>query len=262
MQPSPFSLEDRVAIVTGSGQGIGRAIALGMARAGAHLVIAERRQESAEAVAAEVRALGRKAISLPADVKQADQVEGMVSNTAKELGRIDVLVNNVGGGIRAPAIELEEKAWDVVMRMTLKTAFLGSQAVARHMKDHGGGAIINISSVEGLLSAPLMSPYAAAKAAIINLTRTLAVEWAQHNIRVNAIAPGFVETPGVLQYLTPEMKAGRASYVPMGRYGQPDDMVGAAVFLASDAATYVTGNTIVVDGGLTARRPGDNLMVS
>ena len=219
MQPSPFSLEDRVAIVTGSGQGIGRAIALGMARAGAHLVIAERRQESAEAVAVEVRALGRKAISLPADVKQADQVEGMVSNTAKELGRIDVLVNNVGGGIRAPAIELEEKAWDVVMRMTLKTAFLGSQAVARHMKDHGGGAIINISSVEGLLSAPLMSPYAAAKAAIINLTRTLAVEWAQHNIRVNAIAPGFVETPGVLQYLTPEMKAGRASYVPMGRYG-------------------------------------------
>ncbi|MDP6100552.1 MAG: 3-oxoacyl-ACP reductase family protein [Dehalococcoidia bacterium] len=255
-------MDNRVAIVTGSGQGIGRAIALGMARAGAHLVIAERRPESAEAVAVEVRALGRKAISLPADVKQADQVAGIVAKTVGELGRIDVLVNNVGGGIRAPAMELEEKAWDLVMRMTLKTAFLGSQAVARHMKDHGGGAILNISSVEGLLSAPLMSPYAAAKAAIINLTRTLAAEWAQQGIRVNAIAPGFVETPGVLQFLTPEMKAGRTSYIPMGRYGQPDDMVGAAVFLASDAAAYITGHTLVVDGGLTARRPGDNLMVS
>ncbi len=260
MEREPFSLMDRVAIVTGSGQGIGRAIALGLARAGAHLVIAERQPETAEGVAAEVRTLGRKAMSLPADVKHADQVEGMVNRTLGEMGRIDVLVNNVGGGIRAPALELEEKGWDAVLQATLKTAFLCARAVARPMIEQGGGNIINIASVEGLVAAPLMIPYAAAKSAVISLTKTLAVEWAQHGIRVNAIAPGFVDTPGIARWLTPEMKAGRASQVPLGRYGQPDDMAGVAVFLASDAAAYVTGHTIVADGGLTARRVGDNLM--
>lgn len=261
MDPSPFSLADKVAIVTGSGQGIGRAIALGLARAGAHLVIAERRPETAEGVAAEVRALGRKALPLFTDVKQTDQVESMVARTLGEMGRIDVLVNNVGGGIRAPALELEEKGWDVVLRTTLKTAFLCARASARPMIGQGGGSIINIASVEGLFAAPFMSPYAAAKAGVISLTKTLAVEWAQHGIRVNAIAPGFVDTPGLRPWLTPEMKAGRASHVPLGRYGQPDDIAGAAVFLASDAAAYVTGHTLVVDGGLTARRVGDNLAV-
>lgn len=260
MDSSLFTLEGKVAIVTGAGRGIGKSIALGLADAGADVVVCARTAADIEATAGEIRAKGRKSLPLPTDVRLAEQVASLVEKSVAELGRIDILVNNAGGSFIASTMDLSEGGWDAIVRENLKSVFLCSKAAARVMIDQKSGNIINIASVAGTASYTLCSPYGAAKAGLINFTTTLAVELAPYNIRVNAIAPGFIATGGLLQLLNAapgevkeEEKGGLLPNIPLGRYGQPGDIVGAAVFLASDASSYVTGQTLVVDGGLTIK---------
>ncbi len=250
---SLFSLKDRVAIVTGSGRGIGKAIALGLAEAGANVVVLARTATDVEQTAAEIRGLDRKALAVPTDVRSADQIDNMVTASLKEFGCIDILVNNAGASFFSPTLQLSEGGWDALVRENLKTPFLCSKAVAPAMIKQGKGSIVNISSTEGMRSAATCAAYAAAKAGVINLTRSLAVEWAPHHIRVNAICPGFVENPGLPEALEqfPALKA-RLSRVPLGRMGRQEDIVGAVIYLASDASDYVTGANITIDGGLVS----------
>lgn len=248
-----FSLTNRVAIVTGSGRGIGKAIALGMAQAGADVVVLARTAADVEKTAAEIRGLGRRALAIPTDVRVNDQILAMVEATLKEFGRVDILVNNAGAAFLAPTLGLSEGGWDALIRENLKTPFLCSKAVAPAMIKQGKGSIINISSTEGVRSAATTAAYAAAKAGVINLTRSLAVEWAPHRIRVNAICPGFIENPGLPEAL--QANTGlqqKLSRVPLARMGRQEDIVGGVIYLASDAADYVTGANLIIDGGLTS----------
>jgi NAD(P)-dependent dehydrogenase (short-subunit alcohol dehydrogenase family) len=248
-----FSLKDRVAIVTGSGRGIGKAIALGLAEAGANVVVLARTAADVDQTAAEIRGLGREALAVPTDVRLADQIDNMVTASLKEFGRIDILVNNAGASFFSPTLQLSEGGWDALVRENLKTPFLCSKAVAPAMIKQGKGSIVNISSTEGMRSAATCAAYAAAKAGVINLTRSLAVEWAPHHIRVNVICPGFIENPGLPEALEqfPALKA-RLSKVPLARMGKQEDIVGAVIYLASDASDYVTGANITIDGGLVS----------
>jgi len=254
MEMSVFSLGDRVAIVTGGGKGIGRAISLALAKAGAHLVLVARSVPELEDTAAEIRTLGRRAAAIQADVRDREQVKKVVDQAGEEFGRIDILVNNAGGSFHISTMEMSEGAWDALIRENLKSVFLCSTLAGRVMMEHGGGNIINIASVAGLRAYPNNSSYGAAKAGIISLTKTMAVELAPHKVRVNAIAPGLIETGGVLQLFSdhPEIKQKEIDKTPLGRVGKPDDIAGVALFLASPASDYVTGQTIVVDGGLTS----------
>lgn len=248
-----FSLEGKVAIVTGASKWTGRGIAIEMARAGADVVVTARTAEGVEATAAGIRKLGKRSLAIPMDVRDTAQIEEMVKKTMEAFGRIDILVNNVGASFPAPALDLSEGGWDSMIRTNLKPTFMCSKAVAPIMRDQGGGVIINIASGEGLRAAVTNAGYGAAKAGVINLTMTLAVEWAPYNIRVNAIAPGFIET-GELQKgleLVPGLKA-LYNRVPLKRAGTAKEYAGAVIFLASEAGGYATGATFVVDGGLTA----------
>jgi NAD(P)-dependent dehydrogenase (short-subunit alcohol dehydrogenase family) len=247
-----FSLEGKVAIVTGSGRGIGKAVALGLAEAGADVVVLARTVADIEQTAGEVRAVGRKALAVPTDVRVGEQVSNVVEATLKEFGRVDVLVNNAGASFLAPTLELSEGGWDALVRENLKTPFLCAKAVAKAMIDQGKGSIVNISSTEGMRSAATCAAYAAAKAGVINLTRTLAVEWAPQ-IRVNCICPGFIENPGLPQALEADTGLSRMlSKVPLGHMGRPEDIVGGVVYFASDASAYVTGALLAIDGGFTS----------
>ena len=244
---SKFALTDKIAIVTGAGRGIGKGLALGFAEAGADVVVVARTVAEIEATAALIREMGRKALVVPTDVRQSDQIENMVQKTLEEFGRIDVLVNNAGGSFVVMALEMSENAWDAIVRENLKTVFLCSKAVARVMLDQKKGNIVNISSVAGEGASPGLIAYGASKAGIINLTQTLALEWAPH-IRMNCIAPGVIETPGLRATSSSQLEETVKS-IPLGRMGQPEDITAAAVYLASDAAEWVTGITIDVAGG-------------
>lgn len=248
---SLFSLKEKVAIVTGSGRGIGKTVALGLAEAGASVVISARTVADVNRTAEEIRSRGGKALAVPTDVRLADQIDNMVKATLKEFGRIDILVNNAGASFFASTIQLSEGGWDALVRENLKTPFLCSKAVAPAMIQQGKGSIINISSTEGMRSAATCAAYAAAKAGVINLTSSLAVEWAPHHIRVNVICPGFIENPGLPEALDqfPALKQ-RLLRVPLARMGKQEDIVGAVIYLASDASDYVTGANIAIDGGL------------
>ncbi len=250
---SLFSLKDRVAVVTGSGRGIGKAVALGLAEAGADVVVLARTAADVNRTADEIRAMGRNSLAVCTDVRLVGQIENMVTAALKEFGHIDVLVNNAGASFFAPTLELSEGGWDALIRENLKTPFLCSKAIAPAMIKQGGGSIINISSTEGMRSAATCAAYAAAKAGVINLTSSLAVEWAPHHIRVNAICPGFIENPGLPEALEqfPALKA-RLSRVPLARMGKQEDIVGGVIYLASDASDYVTGANIAIDGGLVS----------
>jgi NAD(P)-dependent dehydrogenase (short-subunit alcohol dehydrogenase family) len=252
---SLFDLSDRVAIVTGGSRGIGRAIALGFAEAGAHLVIAARTLPDMEEAAAEVRARGRKALTVATDVRREGQVDNLVRRTLEEFGQIDILVNNAGSYMWRPAVEMSSRAWDGMFHANMRSVFLGSRAVARAMMKQRGGTIINISSMAGLVPDPGRTAYSAAKAGVINFTRNLAIELAPYNIRVNAIAPGLVMTPGIKQEVLgmrkkrPDFRTTIVDRVPLGRVGRPEELVGAAIYLASPASSYVTGTTLEVAGG-------------
>lgn len=252
--PAPFELRDKVAIVTGGGTGIGKAIALEFARVGAHIVVASRKLPNLEKVASEVRALGRRSLAVACDVRKPEEVDAMVQKTVEEFGRIDILVNNAGASFRAPLEDISPNGWDAVVGINLKGVYLCSRAAGKVMIPQKQGNIVNIASIAGVMGSPLMSPYGAAKAAVINFTTSLAVEWAPHNIRVNCIAPGPILTEGYQEVL----RGGGVKQLPpalnaLDRWGKPEEIAYATVFLASDASSFMTGETILVDGGPRVR---------
>ena len=251
-----FRLDDQIALVTGAGSGMGRTFSIALAHAGADVVITELpgREDAAEETAAEVRAVGRRAMTVPLDVTQLQSIQAMVERVLEEWGRIDILVNNAGMNIRQFAVDVTEEAWDQVVDTDLKGVMFCSQAVGRHMIERGeGGKIINIASQIGLVGYYQRIAYCAAKAGVVNLTRVLALEWAPYRINVNAIAPTFVRTRLVEALLEDEsIREEVVSRIPLGRVAEPEDIAGSVVFLASPASDFVTGHTLLVDGGWTA----------
>jgi 3-oxoacyl-[acyl-carrier protein] reductase len=260
MARSPFSLEGKTAIVTGGGTGIGKSIAIEFARAGADVGICSRKLEHLEPVAKAVRDLGRKSFAVALDVRQEDQVKAVVEQAVSEFGRLDVMVNNAGASFRARPEDISANGWNTVVGINLTGVFLGCKWAARQMMTQStGGVIINLSSIAGIYGSTMMSHYGAAKAAVINATRTFAVAWARRGIRVNCIAPGPIETEGYLEVLhrtDPDAEKtykSVASRTGMGRWGRVEEIAWPAIFLASDASAYMTGETIVIDGGPSPR---------
>ena len=249
---SVFDLTDKVAIVTGGGTGIGRGIALEFAKAGAHVIVASRRPDVLEKVAAEIEKMGRRSLVVQTDVIQAEQVDNLVKQTLDKFGTIDILVNNAGGAAAWPLEKMSPRGWDIILAINLKGTFLCSQAVGKVMVEQKKGKIINISSVAGLRASAGSAHYGAAKAGVISLTKSLAALWAEYNVYVNCIAPGLIDTEAVRPALgleDPERMQEQAKAIPLRRLGQPEDIAYAAVFLASPASNFITGQTIVVDGG-------------
>lgn len=249
-----MELKNKVALVTGGGQGIGRAIALAFAREGADVAIDEIDMTTAEKVVAEVKALGCRAMAVKADVSIKKEIEEMVEAVTKEFGKIDILVNNAGVSVAVPSEELEESRWDKGIDVDLKGVFFCSQIVGRDMIKRKKGNIINIASIAGIGAFPARATYCSAKAGVIMLTKVLACEWAKYHINVNAIAPGYVKTELVEDLIRKGQydEDALAKRAPAGRMGVPEDIANAAVFLAVDRSNYITGHTLVVDGGWSA----------
>jgi NAD(P)-dependent dehydrogenase (short-subunit alcohol dehydrogenase family) len=248
-------VDDQVAVVTGASQGLGRAIALALAEAGAHVAVAdlpEKLPRAAE-VAGLARSAGRSAEALPLDVLRLDSIRAMVDQALDTFGRIDVLVNNAGIQITRDAGEFTEAEWDAVVDVDLKGVFFCSQTVGRHMVRRGQGCIVNVASINGLIGYHRRAAYCSAKGGVVNLTRALAVEWASAGVRVNAVAPQYVRTALTEKTLSdPETAADILRRVPLGRLAEPEDVAAAVVFLASPAAGMITGHTLPVDGGWLA----------
>lgn len=254
MSTELFSLEGKTAIVTGASRGIGRAIALGFARAGADVAVAARSEADLKNLADEIEDTGRRALVVPTDVTDRDQIEALVDKTVNELGALDVLVNNAGGTrFMSPIVGLRPDGWDKAMRLNLDAVFHATQLAAQKMVSGGGGSIIQISSVAGIMGTPGLSYYSAAKGGVRLLSQSVAKELAESKVRVNSISPGWVATD-----LNANLREDAATekfvldMIPMKRWGTSEDIVGAAIFLASEASAFVTGATLVVDGGQTA----------
>ena len=249
-----FKLDGRVALITGGNRGLGFAMAQALAEAGADVVVTSRQQEKAlQSAATLARDTGRHALGLAVDVTHAEQVESMVQAVVKEFGRIDILVNNAGINIRKPIEEFDETSWDLVQNTNLKAPFLCSRAVARYMKEQRYGRVINVSSMLGMVALPERGAYCSSKGGLLQLTKVLALEWASYNITVNALCPG----PFATELNIPVMSNPQASqlflnHIALGRWGQPEEIKGAIVFLASNASSFMTGAALVVDGGWTA----------
>jgi NAD(P)-dependent dehydrogenase (short-subunit alcohol dehydrogenase family) len=251
---SLFELTGKKAFVTGASRGIGQAIAVAFAKAGADVALVARSPDGLAETASDIEAVGRKAVVIPADVTSQQEVEGAVATAIDQLGYVDIVVNNAGGsnfmiGFR----ELRLSGWDKLIQLNLNSAVYVCHALAGHLLDRGQGSVINVASVAGVASAPLISPYGAAKAALISLSKTLAVEWAGNGVRVNALCPGWTATQ-LNRNLWEDPEAGPATIrnVPMQRWGNAEEMAGPAVFLASDASSYMTGQVLLIDGGQTA----------
>jgi len=248
-----FDLSGKVAIVTGGNQGIGLAISRGLAEAGAAVIIANRRAEEGKQAAESMKKDGLNVISIPTDVSDESSIAAMVSKVVKDFGKIDILVNNAGVIIRKAAEEITREDWDHIMNTNLRGAFFCCQLVGREMIKQKKGKIINISSDASQRAMPERSVYATSKAGVSHLTRCLAVEWAKHNINVNAIGPGPTHTPLNKKYYeeNPDKLQQTVQSIPMGRMGDTSDYIGAAVFLASEASNFMTGQTLLIEGGST-----------
>ncbi|KJE27586.1 3-oxoacyl-[acyl-carrier-protein] reductase [Geobacillus kaustophilus] len=243
-------LEGKIALVTGASRGIGRAVALELARQGANVAVNYAGSEAkANEVAEAIRSLGREAIAVQADVARAEDVERMVKTTIDHFGRLDILVNNAGITRDNLLMRMKEEEWDAVINTNLKGVFLCTKAATRPMMKQRYGRIVNIASVVGVIGNPGQANYVAAKAGVIGLTKTAARELASRNITVNAVAPGFITTD-MTEALSPELKAEMLKQIPLARFGEPDDIARVVAFLASDAASYMTGQTLHVDGGM------------
>lgn len=248
VDPASILLTDRVAVVTGAGAGIGRGIAAGLRAFGAKVSIWERNAESCAAAADEIGALG-----IHTDVRDSAAVDAALAQTTAELGPVTILVNNAGGVFWSGILDTTENGWDALYKSNLRHVYLCTQRVARGLVERNlAGSIINVTSIEGVRAAPGYATYAAAKAGVINYTKTAALELAPHRIRVNALAPDITLTEGIMQVAPPGSEARFGRTVPMGRAGHVDEMAGAAVFLASEMSSYITGQTIHVDGGTHA----------
>ncbi|MBM4168976.1 MAG: 2-dehydro-3-deoxy-D-gluconate 5-dehydrogenase KduD [Ignavibacteria bacterium] len=249
---NPFDLTGKVAIVTGSSTGLGQGMSIGLAKAGCDVVLVDY-VDSGE-TAKELKALGRKSLVIEANLMTVEPIAGIVKKTIDTFGRVDILVNNAGIIRRTPAIDFSEKDWDEVMAINSKTVFFFSQAVAREMMKQKKGKIINIASLLSFQGGILVPSYSASKGAVAQITKALANEWAQHGININAIAPGYMATNNTKALREdPVRSISILERIPAQRWGLPEDLAGAAVFLASPASDYVNGHVLVVDGGWMAR---------
>jgi NAD(P)-dependent dehydrogenase (short-subunit alcohol dehydrogenase family) len=250
-----FDLTGKVALVTGAARGLGRAISLALAHAGADIALGLRNINTGSELASEIEALGRRALPLQMDVTDLQQISNAVVGAAAHFGELDILVNNVGNGFINHALDVPEDEFDATLALNLKATFFAAQAAAKIMIRQKGGRIINMSSQAGFVALPTESIYCASKAAVSHLTKCLAVEWGKHNITVNAVAPTFISTPGTDEALAdPAFRADVIERIAgLHRVGEPMDVAGAVVFLASPAASLITGHTILIDGGWTAR---------
>jgi NAD(P)-dependent dehydrogenase (short-subunit alcohol dehydrogenase family) len=250
-----FDLTGQVALVTGAARGLGRAISLALAHAGADVALGLRDVNTGRELGKEIEALGRRALPLQMDMTQLHQVSGAVEDTAAQFGSLDILVNNAGVAPENPAENVREQDFDLTLAINLKGTFFASQAAGRLMIRQNRGCIINMSSQAGFVALPTESIYCMTKAALAHLTKCLAVEWGKYNIRVNAVAPTFIHTPGTESALAdPAFRNDVTERIAaLHRIGEPMDVAGSVVFLASPAAALITGHTLLIDGGWTAR---------
>ncbi len=247
-----FSLTGKVILVTGASRGIGQATAIGLAQAGADIAIASRKLPDLEKVAEEVRKTGRKCLPVAAHIGKMEEINNLVKKVLEEFGKIDILVNNAATNPNmASAIDVDERTWDSIMNLNLKGLFFLSQAVAKAMRGKGGGKIINVASVAGI-TPDILPLYSISKAGVIMATKVMAQQWAPYNIRVNAIAPGLTKTRfSEALWKNPDILKMAMTKTPLARPAEPEEMVGAIIYLASDASSYVTGQVLAVDGGMT-----------
>jgi NAD(P)-dependent dehydrogenase (short-subunit alcohol dehydrogenase family) len=250
-----FTLTGQIALVTGAARGLGRAIALAFAHAGADVALGLRDASTAHDLVREIEAKGRKALRLQMDVTNLAQVSRAIQDAAEHFGKLDILVNNAGNGVSGLALDVREQDFDQTLALNLKSTFFASQAAAKIMMRQKSGRIVNMSSQAGFAALPTESVYCASKAAVSHLTKCLAVEWGPYNITVNAVAPTFIATPGTDEALAdPAFRADVIERIAaLHRIGDPMDVAGAVIFLASPAAALITGHTILIDGGWTAR---------
>ncbi len=257
MPYSGLGLNGRVALVTGAARGIGRALALGLAQAGADVAVSDlpAHRGGTEETSEEISGLGNIGRAYDLDVLDLENIAGVTGEVVSDFGRLDILVNNAGIRIRKPALEVTERDWDAVIDTNLKGVFFCAQAAARHMISQGSGRIINVASQLAVVARPDRAAYCASKGGVANLTRVLALEWAKYGITVNAIGPGPTTTPGLLEADTrpeQEVEAELLAHMPLGRRMEPEELVGAAIYLASPSAGATTGHLLIVDGGWTA----------
>ncbi|HEY9390421.1 MAG TPA: 3-oxoacyl-ACP reductase family protein [Mycobacteriales bacterium] len=249
-----FDLTGKKALVTGASRGIGHAIAVALARQGADVAVNSRSVANLEQVRTDISELGRRVLAIAADVTDRDAAQGMVTAAIDGLGGLDIVVNNAGGtSFMVPFTEMRFSGWEKVMRLNVDSIVHVLQAAAPHLLEQRSGSVINVSSVAGVGGTPMLAPYGASKSAVISLTRSLAMEWGQANVRVNALCPGWTATDlNRNLWENPEASRALTDQIPLGRWARAEEMTGAAVFLASDASSYLTGHTLLVDGGLTA----------